>query len=78
MTCREAIEKLAEYLDSELTPEDLGRLEAHLAVCAPCRAYLATYRRTKELTAKASRVEMPADLKRRLRALFSDEIRGAP
>ena len=62
MTCREAIEKLAEYLDSELTPEALGRLEAHLAVCAPCRAYLATYRRTKELTAKASRVEMPADL----------------
>ena len=78
MTCREAIEKLTEYLDSELTPEALERLEAHLEVCAPCRAYLATYRRTKELTAKASRVEMPADLKRRLRALFSDEIRGAP
>ena len=78
MTCREAIEKLAEYLDGELIPGALGRLEAHLEVCAPCRAYLATYRRTKELTAKASRVEMPADLKRRLRALFSDEIRGAP
>jgi mycothiol system anti-sigma-R factor len=76
MTCQEAIEKLVEYLDGELTPEGLGRLEAHLEACAPCRAYFATYRRTKELAAKASRVEMPEDLKRRLRALLGDQIRG--
>jgi anti-sigma factor (TIGR02949 family) len=78
MTCREAIEKLAEYLDGELTPATLERFEAHLAVCAPCRAYLATYRKTRELAAKVNRVEMPEDLKRRVRALFGDEIRGAP
>jgi len=70
VTCKEAIEKLAEYLDGELTPETGRRLEVHLEVCAPCRAYLATYRKTKELTAKVNRVEMPADLKRRLRALL--------
>ena len=78
MTCREAIEKLAEYLDSELTPEALGRLEAHLEVCAPCRAYLATYRKTKALAAKVGRVEMSDSLRRRLRSLLSDVIRGAP
>ncbi|PYN39282.1 MAG: hypothetical protein DMD98_01270 [Candidatus Rokuibacteriota bacterium] len=41
-TCQAAVEKLAEYLDSELTPEALGRLEAHLEVCAPCRGGVGT------------------------------------
>jgi len=72
MTCQEAIAKLAEYLDSELTAETLRQLEAHLSACEPCRAYLATYRRTKELAAKVNRVEMPLSLKARLRALLSD------
>ena len=53
MTCKEAIAKLAEYLDAELTPLDLAGFEAHLRVCEPCRAYLATYRKTKELAAKS-------------------------
>lgn len=70
MTCKEAIDKLAEYLDAELSPETLSELEAHLAVCAPCRAYLATYRTTRELTAKLNRVELPERLKERLRRLL--------
>jgi len=52
MSCRETIAQLSEYLDAELTPETLARLEAHLGACAPCRAYLATYRKTKDLAAK--------------------------
>lgn len=75
MTCKDAIAKLAEYLDAELTPGVLAEFEAHLQVCAPCRAYLATYRRTKDLAAKVNRVEMPEELKLRLRALLIDQIR---
>src|SRR6266850_4246707 len=59
MTCREAIAKLAEYLDAELTPEVLQEIDAHLEICAPCRAYVATYRKTTELVAKVLRVELP-------------------
>ena len=70
MTCREAIAKLAEYLDAELTPAVLQQLGAHLRICAPCRAYLATYRRTKELVATVNRVEMPEAMKTRLRELL--------
>lgn len=76
MTCQEAIETLGEYLGNELTPETLARLEAHLEVCAPCRAYLATYRKTTELAATVNRVVMPEPLRRRLRALLSDQARG--
>ena len=78
LSCKETIAGLAEYLDGELTPETLRQLEAHLVACAPCRAYLATYRRTKELAARVSRVEMPEPLKTRLRALLSDQPRRTP
>jgi anti-sigma factor RsiW len=74
MTCREAIEKLAEYLDAELTPEVLRQIDAHIEICAPCRAYLATYRKTMELVAKVRRVELPEDVKTRLRAFLIGHI----
>ena len=73
MTCKETIETLGEYLGAELTPEVLRRLEGHLDICAPCRAYLATYRRTKDLAVKVNRVDLPEALKARLRALLSDQ-----
>jgi anti-sigma factor (TIGR02949 family) len=75
MTCKEAIAKLAEYLDAELTPDVVAKLEAHLRECAPCRAYLATYRKTKELAARVNRVDMPEAVRMRLRALLVGQIR---
>ena len=76
MTCREAIDVLADYLESTLTPDALERLEAHLRECAPCRAYLATYKRATELAAKANRVEMPPELRRRLKDFLSGQGSG--
>ena len=74
MTCRDAIGVLADFLEQTLSPEMLGALEAHLADCAPCRAYLATYRRTIALTGRAEGVEMPVEMKARLRSLLQDEL----
>ena len=71
MRCREAIDVLADYLESTLTPEMLEQLELHLRDCAPCRAYLATYKRAAELAAKVNRVEMPPALRQRLRDFLS-------
>jgi len=72
MNCHEAIDILVDYLDTALTPDVLARLEAHLRVCAPCRAYLATYKRAAELAAKVNRVEMPPEVRQRL----SEFLRG--
>ena len=66
MNCHEAIDVLADYLDAVLTPDVLAGLEAHLRACAPCRAYLATYKRAAELAAKVNRVEMPPEVRQRL------------
>ena len=75
MTCREAIGLLADYLDSSLTEERLREFEAHLAACAPCQAYLKTYRLTKVLAAKAGRVAMPDEMKDRLRQFLQRALR---
>lgn len=74
MTCQEAIDLLAEYLDATLTPAALDRLEGHLRNCQPCRAYLATYKRAAELAAKVNRVEMPPAMKQRLRDFLSSAL----
>jgi len=53
-TCKDVIVGLGEYLDAELAPAKFAEIEAHLRACDPCRAFLATYRKTKELVARAS------------------------
>lgn len=67
MTCKETIELLADYLESALDAQLIEQLETHLRDCGPCVAYLNTYRRTRELAGDASRVEMPEEMKARLR-----------
>ena len=77
MTCRELIAILDDYLDGTL-PDDLrADLEDHLANCVPCSAYLATYRKTREIGTAAARVEMPDEMRARLRRFLRDKLRGS-
>lgn len=75
MICKDAIAILADYLESTLSPELVEELEEHLRDCAPCRAYLATYRKTKSMAADAGRVEMPEEMKTRLREFLLAQLR---
>ncbi|PYO57197.1 MAG: hypothetical protein DMD83_10465 [Candidatus Rokuibacteriota bacterium] len=78
MTCEDAIAILAEFLDHAL-PAAVGEaLEAHLSDCAPCRAYLRTYEKTRWLVGRMGRPEMPAELKTRLRAFLVDQLTRRP
>ena len=74
MTCHDVIDVLSDYLDQVLTPEVAADLERHLAGCEPCRAYLATYRRTRALGAQAARLEMPDEMKARLRQFLLERV----
>jgi anti-sigma factor RsiW len=76
MTCQDVITVLLEYVDRTLDAEIVARLEAHLELCEPCRAYLATYRRTVTTVGQAGRSEMPAELRRRLTTFLAERIRG--
>lgn len=75
MTCREAITVLADYLAATLDAGAAGTLEGHLLECDECRAYLATYRRTVRVVSAATRMEMPDELRRRLRVFLLERLR---
>lgn len=74
MTCKEAIEVLAEYIEASLTSELADELAQHLRDCAPCRAYLSTYRKTRELTAEVGRAPMPEEMKQRLHRFLLERL----
>lgn len=78
LTCKEFIEDfLADYLDGAVGPETIAELEAHLAVCRPCVAYLNTYRRTRGIVGQGARMEMPAEMKDILREFMTKHLRNA-
>ena len=76
MTCQDAIVLLLDYLEATLDDATVAQLEAHLADCGPCRAYLATYRRTVGLAATSERVEMPPEMRERLASFLAQRLRG--
>lgn len=41
MTCRQLVERLTDYLEGALTPNERQSVETHLAGCGGCAAYLA-------------------------------------
>ena len=59
MNCQSFISFLADYLDGGLPPDVTAGFEQHLAVCASCTAYLATYSETIRM-ARASTTESQA------------------
>ncbi len=77
MTCREVIEILADYVDGVMPAALAAELERHLEGCDPCRAYLATYRKTRALGVAAGRIDMPAEMQQRLRRFLANRLRTA-
>lgn len=57
LPCREIIEFLADYLDGTLDPAARAEFDRHLAVCASCVAYLASYRLTIRMAKAAEEVD---------------------
>ena len=46
ITCQEVVEHLMAYVNHELSVEDRAALDAHLAVCPECIAFLKNYEQT--------------------------------
>jgi anti-sigma factor RsiW len=78
LTCRDVIALLLDYLEATLDDDTVAQFERHLADCAPCRAYLRTYDRSRKLAGEVSRVEMPPEMRDRLRELLLGRLGGRP
>ncbi|MBO3087791.1 mycothiol system anti-sigma-R factor [Cellulomonas dongxiuzhuiae] len=65
--CDEAVERLWEYVDSELGDLDQKRVQAHLDECAPCLEEEHVEVVLKQLVRRCCQEEAPAALRLRIR-----------
>ena len=66
-TCRETIDLLMDYLEERLPNEDREALDAHFAACAPCLAFVRSYRETPRILREATAAPIPTEVEKRLR-----------
>lgn len=74
LTCEEAFERLDDYLDRELTPDQMRLVHEHLEICAVCAS---EYRFESGIIAgvreKLRRVAVPEGLRARISALLKEQ-----
>jgi predicted anti-sigma-YlaC factor YlaD len=66
MECRQIAELLGDYLDGTVPKETRELIEWHIESCAPCVAFVNTYRGTIEAAKKLQETTIPPELKHRL------------
>ena len=72
-SCREAFERLDDFLDRELTVEEIARVEAHLCECVECaEAYKFEGRALECVRAKVGKMKLPQDLHDRVIAALDE------
>lgn len=79
VTCRELVELLHDYLLGILEPEAIARVNAHLAACPSCVAYLKTYEaavRMGRLALEPSDEPLPPEVPEALARAVLAAVRG--
>jgi anti-sigma factor RsiW len=76
MNCRALVELVTDYLEGALPDEERARIDAHLAGCDGCTAYLEQMRTTIRLTGMLTEDQIPAEARDALLGAFR-EWRGA-
>ena len=64
--CRQIAELLGDYLDGTVPKETRELIEWHIESCAPCVAFVNTYRGTVDAAKKLRETAIPPELKQRL------------
>jgi anti-sigma factor RsiW len=63
LTCREALQRLDDYIDRELAPEEIELIERHLKICHACTRKFATETGfVREVRRTLDRLALPSDL----------------
>lgn len=66
--CEEALDRLFEYIDEELSADELRTIGAHLKTCPPCEAEHKINQKIKNLTSRTGRDTAPTELRERILA----------
>ncbi len=77
LPCREVMAGLSEFVERELGPEMMGKIHDHLAVCAACRRFVESLKRTSRMLRRDPSLPMPDEAARKLMAVLREEYRRA-
>ena len=70
ITCREVVELVTDYLEDALDPADRMRFERHIAICPPCRGYLAQMRNTLQVAGRLDEESLSPEARETLMHAF--------
>ena len=74
LTCAQGVELLIDYLEGTLSPELCAAVDAHVAGCPRCVAFIEAYRDAPRLMRDATVQTLPADLQQSLMAFLRKEL----
>ena len=77
LSCEEALEQMSQALDSPLTGEEQGELEAHLACCPACRADWAALRELHQAMGELEETPVPEGFADRVMERVREDARPA-
>ena len=75
ITCVSGVELLMEYLEGELPADVRAAVDAHVAGCPRCEAFIESYLKAPRALRDATAIEMPADLEASLLAALRSHRR---
>ena len=78
LKCRDVGQLLHDYVEKLLQPSIQQALEAHLADCAGCLAFINTYKQTTHLSHGLRPAEMPPELQQKLRSFIKTKLSSRP
>ena len=73
IVCASGVDLLMDYLEGVVTADVRQALDAHVAGCARCLAFVAAYRETPRIMRQATATAIPADVQASLRAVLRDK-----
>lgn len=74
LKCRDVGQLLHDYVERLLEPSIQEALEAHLADCPGCLAFLNTYKQTIRLSNSLRPTDMPPELQQKLRSFITTKL----
>jgi anti-sigma factor RsiW len=75
-SCSDLIALLSDYVDGRLSPHARADLDAHLATCPECVAFVQTFRSTISLLQSLTDEDLPAEVRLRLQAFLDSHARS--
>jgi anti-sigma factor RsiW len=71
VVCVDGVAVLMDYLEGLLSPADKAAVDAHVASCPRCVAFVESYRQTPRILRTATAADTPGDLAKSLRVFLA-------